>query len=186
MNLKNFDKVKFLDKTNEEEFVEYMKAQYFDNKSLQKEWFDSNLKYSLIHRYKNYLGWTLLYNNNQILAFAGMQDFKYLDNTVRVCTRMYYDPSIRYNYRYSTKNTVITPVTPFLIHQFNFLKNKNYKKAILTIESHRHPKFITMMAKNFNKKTNNITSFIAKKDKIQTHDYQQERHYQWYMEHKFK
>jgi hypothetical protein len=186
MKLQNLNDVRFLTNENEKEFVEYMKSQYFHDKCLRKDWFDINLPYSLIHRYKNYLGWTLLYENNQIVAFAGIQEFKYLNNSVRVCTRMYYDPKIRHDYRYSTKDSVITPVTPFLINQFNFLKDKNYNKAILTIERHRHPNFVKMMAKNFNIKTNGVTNFLAMKSRIQTHDYQDEGDYQWYMEHNFK
>lgn len=186
MEITEFSDVRFLTPTNEQEFIDYMVSQYYNDRCLQKDWFDDKLKHSLIHRYKDYLGWTLLYHNDQIIAFAGMQEFKYITNSVRVCTRMYYDPKIRYQYNYVTKDTVITPVTPFLIKQFEFLRSTNYKKAILTIEPHRHPKFIKMMAENFNKKTNGITNFIPKTERIQTHSYQNESEYQWYMEHEFK
>lgn len=169
--------VRLVDESNEKEFVDYMSSQNY-------RWFNRGKKHSLQHKYKNYIGWTLLYDNNKIVAFAGMQHFKYLDNTVRVCTRLYYDPSIRYQYTYSTKNNIITPVTPLMLFQLKYLQDSEYDTAVATLENHRGKKFMEYMARNLNKKIG--TNFLPHEKPIQTFEGQNEKDYQWYMTHRLK
>jgi len=178
--------VRLLTKSNEKQFEEYMYNQLKDPNCLRKDWFCINSSHSLIYRYKNYLGWTLLYENNQIVAFAGMQHFKYLPNAVRVCTRLYYDSSIRHEFNHASKYKVITPVTPLLMFQFDYLKHKKYDVAVATLEPHRSKKIMQFMAKNLNDKTQGLTNFVPQEKRIQTFDGAKEEDYQWYMEHRFK
>lgn len=186
MNITNYD-VKLLSIDDYNEFKEYLNLQYTHSGCLRKDWFDPNKTYSLQNRLQNYLGWTVLCNDKKILAFAGMQHFEYMPNTVRVCTRLYYDPSIRHQYNFSNKDKITTPITPFLTFQINYLKSLNiYDNAIMTMESHRHKNIVKMIANNLNSKTGGLTNFIFQEDKIQTHKNQLVKNFQWYMKHNLR
>jgi hypothetical protein len=169
---------------NRNDFLNYMDEQFKNSKCLRNDWFDRSLKWCLQNRYENYLYWSIVYKDNQIVAFSAVQEYPFRENTVRVCSRMYYDPSIRYDYNKSNYKNVITPVTPMMTDQFLFLKNKNYKYAIATVESTRSLKTLNIVANNVNSKTK-LTNFKVMNDKIQTYAGQPESEFQFYMEHQF-
>lgn len=176
--------VKSLNEDNNLEFLEYMDQQFRDPKCLRSDWFDRSLDWCLQNRYKNYLYWSIVYFNKKIVAFSAIQDYEFKENTARVCSRMYYDPSIRFSYNKKTYKDVITPVTPMMIDQFNYLKDKDYKYAIATIESHRSKATLNIIANNINHKTG-LTNFKVMPEKIQTFKGQLKKDFQHYMEHKF-
>ena len=177
--------VKPLSNENTEEFLNYMDSQFLNNSCLRPDWFDRDLPWALQHRYKNYLHWSIVYSKNKIVAFAALQHYKYRCNTVRVCSRLYFDPSERYTYSKDNYKSVITPFTPIIIDQFNILKDKNYTYAIATIESSRSITILKKIAEGINSKTNGLTNFVVKNDRIQTYNGQPSTEFQYYMEHKF-
>lgn len=176
--------VKSLTKTNNLEFLEYMDQQFKDPRCLRNDWFDRSFDWCLQNRYTRYLYWSIVYIDNKIVAFSAIQDYEFKKNTARVCSRMYYDPSIRFSYNKKTYKDIITPVTPMIIDQFNYLKDKDYKYAIATIESHRSVDTLNIIANNINYKTG-LTNFKVMPTKIQTYKGQAAEDFQHYMEHKF-
>jgi hypothetical protein len=177
--------VKSLTDQNVDDFLSYMDTQFKNPKCLRNDWFDRSLKWCLQNRYQNYLYWSIVYKSNNIVGFSAIQEYPFKENTVRVCSRMYYDPSIRFEYNYKNYKNIITPVTPMMTDQFLFLKDKNYKFAIATLESKRSLKTLSIVANNVNSKTNNLTNFKVMKNKIQTYVGQPESEFQFYMEHQF-
>jgi hypothetical protein len=173
-----------LDEHNTEDFLQYMDQQFKDPRCLRSDWFDRSLKWCLQNRYKSYIYWSLVYLDDKIVAFSAIQEYPFRKNTVRVCSRMYYDPSIRFEYNKKTYKDIITPVTPMMIDQFKFLDDKRYEYAIATVEPHRNLNTLNIIANNVNSKTK-LTNFKVMPDKIQTYHGQPESEFQRYMEHKF-
>lgn len=179
------DEVLLVSPETESIFCDYLLAQYKNEYCGRPDWFDPSLKWSLINRYKECYGWSIALSNKKIIAFGGMQVHLFSEKTIRLCTRLYYDPCIRNQYKRHNRSQLITPVTPILNHQVMLIKDKGFSRAILTLEHFRGKKTVSDMARILNKKSQGLVSFMPKGERIQTYRSQPISEYQYYLEHRF-
>ena len=76
----------------ESEFVDYLHHQRDTCTDRNKTWFPH-----LIDTYKDYLYWTILYDENEIMGFAAIQEHGFPDTTARICTRTFIDQQSRFS-----------------------------------------------------------------------------------------
>ena len=81
------------------------------------DWFKPLLK-----EYTNYDEWSLLVDDNNIIAFATIQSHNFPENHRRLLTRTYYDPHIRNQYMGYPPH--VTPAMIIVEHQLSITEGK--------------------------------------------------------------
>jgi hypothetical protein len=79
-------KVERIDQTNENEFVQFLYRLSKDYNDKNRDWFNPNLPWSLINRYKDYEKWYITKFKNEIIAFSGVIK---IQGYYRLVSRMY-------------------------------------------------------------------------------------------------
>ena len=104
-----------------------------------------------------------------------MQSHNMPEFTVRLLTRTWIDKSFR---SVEISKRQYTPVANMLKHQLESFEIKHFKKAIITLESHRSRHAINYACKRYNDRIG--SNFIPQKHKIKTWPTAKPEEYQWY------
>jgi len=140
-------------KEYEKNFFNYCKQFYNGNR--KKDWFDPNLPYSIVNRYKQYPHWTFLVNNDKnLVAFSSIQTHFFPENCVRVLTRTFYHPTYRRKtLDYETKRT--TPAMLMLEDQLKWISdNLVVDHLFFSVEYLRRKSSLMKLAQKLNNKYN--------------------------------
>ena len=129
----------------------------------------------LLKKWKQYTYWCLSFSDNNIIAFSAMQSHNMPEFTVRLLTRTWIDKSFR---SVEISKRQYTPVANMLKHQLESFEIKHFKKAIITLESHRSRHAINYACKRYNDRIG--SNFIPQKHKIKTWPTAKPEEYQWY------
>lgn len=167
---------------NEDKFIEYLDhlIETYDRRS--NHWF-----VPLRKTFDRYLYWTLVFQNNNIIAFSCIQNHFFEEGTVRVMTRSWYDLNLRSDSLSSNKDNYRTPFVFMARNQMNWLReNKSdLTRAIFTFEPDRGQNLLKKISNKINVSTG-WTNFIPMPDKMKTWPQATEADYQIYAEHRFK
>jgi len=137
--------------------------------------------------FNKYLRWSLVFQNDKIIAFSCIQDHFFEEGTVRVACRMWYDLNLRSQSLSSRKDNYETPFVSIITSQMNWLReNKSdLTRAIFTFEPDRNHNLLKKVSNKINISTG-WTNFVPMPDKMKTWPQATEADYQIYAEHRFK
>jgi len=137
----------------EDRFLNYC-SEFYTAREKKWDWFDPNLPYSVVNRYKRYPHWSFLVDNNEdLIAFSCVQTHFFPSNCARVLTRTYYHPSHRRGHLAYETNTK-TPAMYMLEDQMKYVKNLNIDHLFFSVEYLRRKSSITNLAKKLHGKYN--------------------------------
>lgn len=121
-----------------QEFISQIK-EFKKLNDANSNWFDVDIKYSIINTVDLYSYWTIMVNdNNEVMALAAVDEKKFKKyNCIRLMSRTFYHPDIRRKHiRYEYDN-VKAPVMVMLQKQIEFVKDKP-QALIITMEKLTH------------------------------------------------
>jgi len=139
----------------EKNFVSLLYRIFEETTHRNKDWFDPNKKWSLIHQYQNYR-WTFAMSRSQLVAFSAIQDFGFGH---RVLTRTYYMPEFRkntldINMKYTQDE--ITPAMKMCAKQIEILKKSESSLAFISMEYPSRRSSLQIFRDKLNKHYSNL------------------------------
>lgn len=136
-------------KDYEQEFLDLCKRFYHSN-DRNKSWFDPNLNWSIVNRYKKYPFWTFLLDDTEnFVAMSCVQTHFFPLNCARLLTRTYYNPDYRRKHL-SYETNIKTPAMYMLDEQIKWAQSKNIENMFLSVEYLRRKKSIEKFIKKIN------------------------------------
>ncbi len=135
----------------EPEFLEYCK-QFYESDDRNRDWFNPDLTYSIVNKYKEYPLWTFLVeDDNEMIAMSCIQTHYFPEGTARLLTRTYYNPNYRRRHMVYEKESD-TPATLMIEPQLEWAKQNNYKNLFFSVEFLRRRATLVLLAKKLNNK----------------------------------
>lgn len=135
----------------ESQFLEYCK-QFYASNDRNKDWFNPDLPYSVVNRYKMYPLWTFLTeDDDSLIAMSCVQTHFFPKNCARLLTRTYYHPDYRRRHFVYEKEDE-TPATRMIDPQLEWAKQNNIKNLFFSVEFIRRRSSLEQLAKKLNNK----------------------------------
>lgn len=135
----------------EQQFLEYCK-QFYASNDRNRDWFNPDLPYSVVNRYKNYPLWTFLVEDDEsLIAMSCVQTHFFPDNCARLLTRTYYRPEYRRKHFVYERQSE-TPATIMIDQQLQWAKQNNIKHLFFSVEFLRRRATLLQLAKKLNNK----------------------------------
>jgi hypothetical protein len=135
----------------ESQFLEYCK-QFYASNDRNKDWFNPDLPYSVVNRYKMYPLWTFLTeDDDSLIAMSCVQTHFFPENCARLLTRTYYHPDYRRkHFVYEREDE--TPATRMIDPQLEWAKQNNITNLFFSVEFIRRRSSLEQLAKKLNNK----------------------------------
>ena len=144
-----------LDDIGKKEFISQIKK-FNKLNDTNSNWFD-NSKSSVINTIDDYLYWTIMTENDKVIAFAAIDHKRFKKyNCIRLMTRTFYHPDIRrihIRYEYENKKA---PVMLMLQEQMKYVSERE-EALIITMEKLTH--------------RGNLDQFFKKCNRLLKHDW---------------
>jgi len=151
-------------------FINFLSVLEKENTDRNKDWFPS-----LIKNIDLYLYWTVVFQEEEIVAFSAIQDHNFEEGVVRILSRTFFAPKIRLQPGYNFWSH--TPVAPMAKRQLKWLSaQEQYKKILVTMEPRHRRDYFAKIIKKINTRAGACFEMLA--DPIQTYPNQPASLYQ--------
>ena len=142
----------------EPQFLEYCK-QFYASNDRNRDWFNPDLPYSVVNRYKQYPLWTFLVEDDEsLIAMSCVQTHFFPQGCARLLTRTYYCPQYRRRH-FVYEREAETPATRMIGTQLDWAKENKIDNLFFSVEFQRRRATIEQLAKKLNNKYNKVSEW---------------------------
>ena len=135
----------------EPQFLDYCK-QFYESNDRNRDWFNPDLDYSVVNRYKKYPYWTFLVEDDEsLIAMSCIQTHFFPQGCARLFTRTYYCPQYRRRHFVYERESE-TPATRMIGPQLDWAKENKIENLFFSVEFLRRRATIVQLAKKLNNK----------------------------------
>lgn len=133
----------------EEEFLNICKK-FYNSNDRNREWFNPDLPWSVVNRYKQYPYWTfLLDEDNKFIAMSCIQTHFFPNNCARLLTRTFYNPEVRRSH-FAYEINEKTPAMYMFKDQLAWAYSQRIENLFLSVEYLRRKKSIDKFVSKIN------------------------------------